>query len=180
MKTLKQYITEDGKMVGTPEVNSVEDGNIGVHNISNQKLLSRQSGRVTSSANTERRRVKNWKLKRNEKIHWIEFTGSVGPCHIIYSCFRRREATCYCGRSYDFTAADGSSCLGLGWSRRNCDGRGKLGPKNHDNYWRQRKMESFPEDSVTWRPSQPQDQWPKKNNSQFTKEETCLLMLFRY
>ena len=59
MKTLKQYITEDGKMVGTPEVNSVEDGNIGVHNISNQKLLSRQSGRVTSSANTERRRVKN-------------------------------------------------------------------------------------------------------------------------
>ncbi len=53
MKTLKQYITEDGKMVGTPEVNSVEDGNIGVHNISNQKVLERVNAFVGAIANQE-------------------------------------------------------------------------------------------------------------------------------
>ena len=47
MKTLKQHISEGYKQgkygagnVGTPEVNSVEDGSIGVHNIHDPKVLS--------------------------------------------------------------------------------------------------------------------------------------------
>ena len=45
MKTLKQHIAEGYKQgkygagnVGTPEVNSVEDGSIGVHNIHDPKV----------------------------------------------------------------------------------------------------------------------------------------------
>ena len=60
MKTLKQHIAEGYKQgkygagnVGTPEVNSVEDGSIGVHNIQDQKVLERVNGFVGSIANQE-------------------------------------------------------------------------------------------------------------------------------
>ena len=60
MKTLKQHISEGYKQgkygagnVGTPEVNSVEDGSIGVHNIQDPKVLERVNGFVGSIANQE-------------------------------------------------------------------------------------------------------------------------------
>ena len=60
MKTLKQHIAEGYKQgkygagnVGTPEVNSVEDGSIGVHNIHDPKVLERVNGFVGSIANQE-------------------------------------------------------------------------------------------------------------------------------
>ena len=60
MKTLKQHIAEGYKQgkygagnVGTPEVNSVEDGSIGVHNIQDPKVLERVNGFVGSIANQE-------------------------------------------------------------------------------------------------------------------------------
>ena len=60
MKTLKQHIADGYKQgkygagnVGTPEVNSVEDGSIGVHNIQDPKVLERVNGFVGSIANQE-------------------------------------------------------------------------------------------------------------------------------
>ena len=60
MKTFKQHINEGYKQgkygagnVGTPEVNSVEDGSIGVHNIHDPKVLERVNGFVGSIANQE-------------------------------------------------------------------------------------------------------------------------------
>ena len=60
MTTLKQHIAEGYKQgkygagnVGTPEVNSVEDGSIGVHNIQDPKVLERVNGFVGSIANQE-------------------------------------------------------------------------------------------------------------------------------
>ena len=60
MKTLKQHISEGYKQgkygagnVGTPEVNSVEDGSIGVHNIQDPKVLERVNAFVGSIANQE-------------------------------------------------------------------------------------------------------------------------------
>jgi hypothetical protein len=58
MKTLKQHMKESqskyGKgNVGTPEVNSVEDGNIGVHNIHDPKILERVNAFVGSIAEQE-------------------------------------------------------------------------------------------------------------------------------
>ena len=60
MKTFKQHIKEDhtqskyGKgNVGTPEVNSVEDGNIGVHNIDDPKILERVNAFVGSIGSQE-------------------------------------------------------------------------------------------------------------------------------
>ena len=60
MKTFKQHLKEDhtqskyGKgSVGTPEVNSVEDGNIGAHNIHDQKVLDRVNAFVGSIAAQE-------------------------------------------------------------------------------------------------------------------------------
>ena len=60
MKTLKQHIAEGYKPgkygagnVGTPEVNSVEDGSIGVHNIHDPKVLERVNAFVGSIANQE-------------------------------------------------------------------------------------------------------------------------------
>jgi hypothetical protein len=61
MKTFKQHVKEDhssnaksgGGTVGTPEVNSVEDGNIGVHNIHDQKVLERVNAFVGSIAAQE-------------------------------------------------------------------------------------------------------------------------------
>ena len=60
MKTFKQHIKEDhtqskyGKgNVGTPEVNSVEDGNIGAHNIHDPKILERVNAFVGSIASQE-------------------------------------------------------------------------------------------------------------------------------
>jgi len=60
MKTLKQHISEGYKQgkygagnVGTPEVNSVEDGSIGVHNIHDPKVLERVNAFVGSIAEQE-------------------------------------------------------------------------------------------------------------------------------
>ena len=60
MKTFKQHINEGYKQgkygagnVGTPEVNSVEDGSIGVHNIHDPKVLERVNAFVGSIANQE-------------------------------------------------------------------------------------------------------------------------------
>jgi len=60
MKTLKQHMAEGYKQgkygagnVGTPEVNSVEDGSIGVHNIHDPKVLERVNAFVGSIANQE-------------------------------------------------------------------------------------------------------------------------------
>ena len=60
MKTFKQHIKEGYKQgkygagnVGTPEVNSVEDGSIGVHNIHDPKVLERVNAFVGSIANQE-------------------------------------------------------------------------------------------------------------------------------
>ena len=60
MKTLKQHIAEGYKQgkygagnVGTPEVNSVEDGSIGVHIIHDPKVLERVNAFVGSIANQE-------------------------------------------------------------------------------------------------------------------------------
>ena len=60
MKTLKQHIAEGHKQgkygagnVGTPEVNSVEDGSIGVHNIQDPKVLERVNAFVGSIAEQE-------------------------------------------------------------------------------------------------------------------------------
>jgi hypothetical protein len=60
MKTFKQHVKEDhtqskyGKgNVGTPEVNSVEDGNIGAHNIHDPKILERVNAFVGSIAGQE-------------------------------------------------------------------------------------------------------------------------------
>ena len=60
MKTLKQHIAEGYKQgkygagnVGTPEVNSVEAGSIGVHNIQDPKVLERVNAFVGSIANQE-------------------------------------------------------------------------------------------------------------------------------
>ena len=60
MKTLKQHIAEGYKQgkygagnVGTPDVNSVEDGSIGVHNIHDPKVLERVNAFVGSIANQE-------------------------------------------------------------------------------------------------------------------------------
>ena len=60
MKTFKQHVKvgyKQGKYgagnVGTPEVYSVEDGSIGVHNIHDPKVLERVNGFVGSIANQE-------------------------------------------------------------------------------------------------------------------------------
>ena len=60
MKTLKQHIAEGYKQgkygagnVGTPEVNSIEDGSIGVHNIHDPKILERVNAFVGSIADQE-------------------------------------------------------------------------------------------------------------------------------
>ena len=60
MKTFKQHIKEGYKQgkygagnVGTPEVNSVEDGSIGVHNIHDPKILERVNAFVGSIAGQE-------------------------------------------------------------------------------------------------------------------------------
>ena len=60
MKTFKQHVKEGYKQgkygagnVGTPEINSVEDGSIGVHNIHDPKVLERVNGFVGSIANQE-------------------------------------------------------------------------------------------------------------------------------
>ena len=60
MKTFKQHVNEGYKQgkygagnVGTPEVNSVEDGSIGVHNIHDPKVLERLNGFVGSIATQE-------------------------------------------------------------------------------------------------------------------------------
>ena len=41
MKTFKQHIKEDGKMVGTATSNAVEDGSVGAHNIHKPEILNK-------------------------------------------------------------------------------------------------------------------------------------------
>jgi len=58
MKTFKQHIKESGYEgdafgVGTPEVQSVEDGSIGVHNIHIPEVLKRVNAFVSSIADKE-------------------------------------------------------------------------------------------------------------------------------
>jgi len=54
MKTFKKYVQEHMTTgVGTPEVNSVEDGSIGVHNIHDPKILERVNAFVGSIAEKE-------------------------------------------------------------------------------------------------------------------------------
>ena len=60
MKTFKQHMKEDhtqskyGKgNVGTPEVQSAEDGNIGAHNIHDPKVMEKVNGFVSSIASQE-------------------------------------------------------------------------------------------------------------------------------
>ena len=60
MKTFKQHIKEDHTQskygngnVGTPEVNSVEDGSVGAHNIHDPKILERVNAFVGSIASQE-------------------------------------------------------------------------------------------------------------------------------
>ena len=52
MKTFKKYVQEH-MSVGTPEVNSVEDGSIGVHNIHDPKILERVNAFVGSISEQE-------------------------------------------------------------------------------------------------------------------------------
>ena len=59
MKTFKSYLKEDHQSkygkgnVGTPEVQSVEDGNIGAHNIQDAKVLEKVNAFVGSIADQE-------------------------------------------------------------------------------------------------------------------------------
>ncbi len=54
MKTFKKYVQEHMTVgVGTPEVNSVEDGSMGVHNIHDPKILERVNAFVGSIADCE-------------------------------------------------------------------------------------------------------------------------------
>ena len=54
MKTFKKYLNEQhGIGVGTPEVNSVEDGSIGVHNIHDPEVLKRVNAFVGSIGERE-------------------------------------------------------------------------------------------------------------------------------
>jgi hypothetical protein len=53
MKTFKQHMLKEDQGVGTPEVNSVEDGSMGAHNIHDQKVLDRVNAFVGSIAAQE-------------------------------------------------------------------------------------------------------------------------------
>ena len=53
MKTFKQHMLKEDHGVGTPEVNSVEDGSMGAHNIHDQKVLDRVNAFVGSIAAQE-------------------------------------------------------------------------------------------------------------------------------
>ena len=53
MRTFKQHITEDGKMVGTATSNAVEDGKLGAHNIHDPEVLNRVNAFVGSVGDME-------------------------------------------------------------------------------------------------------------------------------
>ena len=53
MRTFKQHITEDGKMVGTATSNAVEDGKLGAHNIHDPEVLNRVNAFVGSIGDME-------------------------------------------------------------------------------------------------------------------------------
>ena len=81
MKTLKQHIAEGYKQgkygagnVGTPEVNSVEDGSIGVHNIHDPKVLERVNAFVGSIAEQEYIKPQFAVDKLREKLQRIGLT----------------------------------------------------------------------------------------------------------
>jgi len=52
-KYLKEYVVNNTRGVGTPEVNSVEDGSIGVHNIHDPEVLKRVNAFVGSIGERE-------------------------------------------------------------------------------------------------------------------------------
>ena len=81
MKTFKQHINEGYKQgkygagnVGTPEVNSVEDGSIGVHNIHDPKVLERVNAFVGSIAEQEYIKPQFAVDKLREKLQRIGLT----------------------------------------------------------------------------------------------------------
>ncbi len=82
MKTLKQHMAEDhqgkyGKgQVGTPEVQSVEDGNIGAHNIHDPKVLERVNAFVGSVADLEYIKPQQAVDSLREKLNRIGLTVS--------------------------------------------------------------------------------------------------------
>ena len=82
MKTFKQHIKEgspsmyvgDGMGVGTAVQNSVEDGSIGVHNISEPEVLKRVNAFVSSIAEREFIRPQHAIDELREKLHRIGLT----------------------------------------------------------------------------------------------------------
>tara|TARA_B100000029_G_scaffold287468_1_gene281181 strand:- start:449 stop:1003 length:555 start_codon:yes stop_codon:yes gene_type:complete len=80
MKTLKQHIKEQSKYgkgnVGTPEVNAVEDGNIGVHNIHDKDVLERVNAFVGSIADLEYIKPQQAVDSLREKLNRIGLTVS--------------------------------------------------------------------------------------------------------
>ena len=105
MRTFKQHIKEGGSPqgkygagnVGTPEVNSVEDGSIGVHNIQDEDVLKRVNAFVGSIA--EREYIKpqfaidelREKLSRiGLNVSPVEMTGDNGTVRVEVSQFGGR------------------------------------------------------------------------------------------
>ena len=84
MKTFKQHIKEgspsmyvgDGMGVGTAVQNSVEDGSIGVHNISEPEVLKRVNAFVGSIAEREYLKPQQAVDELREKLHRIGLTVS--------------------------------------------------------------------------------------------------------
>jgi len=84
MKTFKQHIKEgspsmyvgDGMGVGTAVQNSIEDGSIGAHNISEPKVLKRVNAFVSSIAEREFIKPQHAVDELREKLHRIGLTVS--------------------------------------------------------------------------------------------------------
>ena len=82
MKTFKQHIKEgspsmyvgDGMGVGTAVQNSIEDGSIGAHNISEPEVLKRVNAFVSSIAEREFIRPQHAIDELREKLHRIGLT----------------------------------------------------------------------------------------------------------
>jgi len=84
MKTFKQHIKEgspsmyvgDGMGVGTAVQNSIEDGSIGAHNISEPEVLKRVNAFVSSIAEREFIKPQHAVDELREKLHRIGLTVS--------------------------------------------------------------------------------------------------------
>ena len=76
MKTFKQHLTEDGKMVGTATSNAVEDGNLGAHNVSDPEVLNRVNAFVGSIGDMEYLKPQQAVDSLREKLNRIGLTVS--------------------------------------------------------------------------------------------------------